>query len=245
MKDATYRHRYAQFLGRLRQARVESRLTQVDVAKKLNRPQSFVSKIESGERRRIVGRLGVRARSIAREFSRFARSTNLPSSLRTAHLSKLDLRTRQLQGHWHRRLEIEAKECEHAERRTRLAQQSIQWQNVARKEILTRATTEAIRPTLRGENRQEVHGSRSGLRKKKPGRRPKLGRPFVECAGTLWQRAILEGHGHVSIDKLRQIASSLDAGNYLPPSAYLEGKCARELKKFNSRNSNSKIGPAY
>jgi transcriptional regulator with XRE-family HTH domain len=38
-------------LGRLKQARVEAALTQVEVAKKLERPQSFVSKIESGERR--------------------------------------------------------------------------------------------------------------------------------------------------------------------------------------------------
>jgi transcriptional regulator with XRE-family HTH domain len=51
LKDASYRYRYAQFLGRLKQARVEAALTQVEVAQKLERPQSFVSKIESGERR--------------------------------------------------------------------------------------------------------------------------------------------------------------------------------------------------
>jgi transcriptional regulator with XRE-family HTH domain len=51
LKDASYRQHYAQFLGRLKQARVEAALTQVEVAKKLERPQSFVSKIESGERR--------------------------------------------------------------------------------------------------------------------------------------------------------------------------------------------------
>jgi transcriptional regulator with XRE-family HTH domain len=51
LKDTSYRHRYALFLGRLKQARVEAALTQVEVAKKLERPQSFVSKIESGERR--------------------------------------------------------------------------------------------------------------------------------------------------------------------------------------------------
>jgi transcriptional regulator with XRE-family HTH domain len=51
LKDASYRHRYAQFLGRLKQARVDAAFTQVQVAKRLKRPQSFVSKIESGERR--------------------------------------------------------------------------------------------------------------------------------------------------------------------------------------------------
>jgi len=42
---------YRKFLERLKTARVEAGLTQVDVARRLRRPQSFVSKIESGERR--------------------------------------------------------------------------------------------------------------------------------------------------------------------------------------------------
>lgn len=42
---------YQDFLKRLKQARVEAKLTQIGVAKKLRKPQSFVSKIESGERR--------------------------------------------------------------------------------------------------------------------------------------------------------------------------------------------------
>jgi hypothetical protein len=67
----------------------------------------------------IVRMLGRRANSIANWFSRFVRQTNLPFSLRTAHLKSLDLRMQQLQGRWHRRIEIEAKECEHAERRER------------------------------------------------------------------------------------------------------------------------------
>ncbi|MGD1214860.1 MAG: helix-turn-helix transcriptional regulator [Terriglobales bacterium] len=71
MKDATYRHRYAQFLGRLRQARVEAGLTQVDVAKKLDRPQSFVSKIESGERRVDVVELSALARVYRRPLDFF------------------------------------------------------------------------------------------------------------------------------------------------------------------------------
>jgi transcriptional regulator with XRE-family HTH domain len=51
LKDANYRSRYRQFLERLKQARQEAGLTQVQVAFKLHRPQSFVSKCESGERR--------------------------------------------------------------------------------------------------------------------------------------------------------------------------------------------------
>ena len=51
MKDALYRQQYRAFLERLRHARREARLTQVDVSRSLRRPQSFVSKCESGERR--------------------------------------------------------------------------------------------------------------------------------------------------------------------------------------------------
>ncbi len=42
---------YRLFLRRLREARQAAGLTQVDVAAKLRRPQSYVSKCESGERR--------------------------------------------------------------------------------------------------------------------------------------------------------------------------------------------------
>jgi len=46
-----YSKRYRQFLDLLIQARKEADLTQVEVASRLNRPQSFVSKYENGERR--------------------------------------------------------------------------------------------------------------------------------------------------------------------------------------------------
>ncbi len=42
---------YAYFVERLRKARLETGLTQVQVAKKLRRPQSHVSNIESGQQR--------------------------------------------------------------------------------------------------------------------------------------------------------------------------------------------------
>jgi transcriptional regulator with XRE-family HTH domain len=43
--------RYRQFLRRLRQAREAAGLTQAEVARTFRRPQSFLSKCESGERR--------------------------------------------------------------------------------------------------------------------------------------------------------------------------------------------------
>lgn len=42
---------YQRFLKRLKQARLDAGLTQAQVASKLRKPQSFVSKIEAGERR--------------------------------------------------------------------------------------------------------------------------------------------------------------------------------------------------
>jgi transcriptional regulator with XRE-family HTH domain len=42
---------YQRFVARLRTARKEARLTQVQVARKLKRPQSYIAKSESGERR--------------------------------------------------------------------------------------------------------------------------------------------------------------------------------------------------
>jgi len=46
-----YSREYKAFLKRLRQARLDAGLTQTEVAVRLNRPQSYVSKCESGERR--------------------------------------------------------------------------------------------------------------------------------------------------------------------------------------------------
>jgi transcriptional regulator with XRE-family HTH domain len=43
--------RYEEFLRRLRDARRQAGLTQAEVATRLGKPQSFVSKVESGERR--------------------------------------------------------------------------------------------------------------------------------------------------------------------------------------------------
>lgn len=49
--SALHSRKYRDFLARLRAAREAAGLTQVEVAKKLKKPQSWVSKSETGERR--------------------------------------------------------------------------------------------------------------------------------------------------------------------------------------------------
>ena len=55
---------YQTFLKRLKQARERAGLTQVEAARRLGRPQSFVSKCESGERRVDI----VELRALARVY---------------------------------------------------------------------------------------------------------------------------------------------------------------------------------
>jgi len=51
MEKNLYTAKQKVFLALIRQVRLDAGLRQEDVAKKLRKPQSFVSKIESGERR--------------------------------------------------------------------------------------------------------------------------------------------------------------------------------------------------
>ena len=51
LNTPSYIERYKRFLLRLREARLKAGMTQEQVATSLGRPQSFVSKCESGERR--------------------------------------------------------------------------------------------------------------------------------------------------------------------------------------------------
>lgn len=50
MVKSIHTKEYAYFVERLRKARLEAGLTQTQVAKKLKRPQSHVSNVESGQR---------------------------------------------------------------------------------------------------------------------------------------------------------------------------------------------------
>ncbi|MDO8435081.1 MAG: helix-turn-helix transcriptional regulator [bacterium] len=51
MSKSIHTKEYAYFVERLRKARLDAGLTQVQVAKKLKRPQSHVSNVESGQQR--------------------------------------------------------------------------------------------------------------------------------------------------------------------------------------------------
>lgn len=51
MVDTIRTKEYGDFIGKLRKARLESGLRQIDVAKKLRRTQSYVSRVEVGEQR--------------------------------------------------------------------------------------------------------------------------------------------------------------------------------------------------
>ena len=63
--------RYRQFLIRLRAARREARLTQTQAADALSKPQSYLSKCESGERRVDVVELERFAKLYSKPFSYF------------------------------------------------------------------------------------------------------------------------------------------------------------------------------
>jgi DNA-binding transcriptional regulator YiaG len=63
-----YSEAYGRFLARLREARKQARLSQAEVARRLKRPQSFVSKCESGERRVDVIELRLLKRRAARSL---------------------------------------------------------------------------------------------------------------------------------------------------------------------------------
>lgn len=51
MPAFTHRREYRALIGALKEARLEAGLTQIDVAKALKATQTFVSKVERGERR--------------------------------------------------------------------------------------------------------------------------------------------------------------------------------------------------
>ena len=57
MSKSIYSQEYKEIIERLKTARIEAMLAQHEVAEKLGKPQSYISKIESGERRLDVAEM--------------------------------------------------------------------------------------------------------------------------------------------------------------------------------------------
>jgi len=71
MVKSIHTKEYAYFVERLRTARQEAGLTQVQVAKKLKRPQSHISNVESGQQRVDVVELQRFAKLYGRDITYF------------------------------------------------------------------------------------------------------------------------------------------------------------------------------
>ena len=71
MVKSIHTEQYAYFVERLRKAREEAGLTQVQVAKKLKRPQSHVSNVESGQQRVDVVELQTFAKMYGKDINYF------------------------------------------------------------------------------------------------------------------------------------------------------------------------------
>lgn len=57
MNKSVYTKDYKEIINRLKRARIDAGLSQQAVADKFNKPQSYISKIESGERRLDVAEM--------------------------------------------------------------------------------------------------------------------------------------------------------------------------------------------
>lgn len=71
MVKSIHTKEYAYFVERLRKARLEAGLTQTEVAKKLKRPQSHISNVESGQQRVDVVELQFFARIYNKDINYF------------------------------------------------------------------------------------------------------------------------------------------------------------------------------
>ena len=71
MVKSIHTKQYAYFVERLKKAREEAGLTQVQVAKKLKRPQSHVSNVESGQQRVDVVELQTFAKLYNKDITYF------------------------------------------------------------------------------------------------------------------------------------------------------------------------------
>ena len=77
MQKTTHTAAYGRLLKALKTARLEAGLKQTDVARKLRRNQSFISKIESGERRLDVIELARLCKLYRQDLIEFIRNLDL------------------------------------------------------------------------------------------------------------------------------------------------------------------------
>ena len=73
MGKSIYSKEYDYVLSQLRSARIESGLTQKEVAKRIGKPQSYVSKCESGERRLDITELNKLAKLYKKPLTYFVK----------------------------------------------------------------------------------------------------------------------------------------------------------------------------
>ena len=71
MSKSIYSKEYKKTIKKLKKARLEIGLKQEDVAEKLKKPQSYVSKIERGERRIDIAELQELAKIYKKEINFF------------------------------------------------------------------------------------------------------------------------------------------------------------------------------
>jgi DNA-binding CsgD family transcriptional regulator len=77
--------------------------------------------------RAVLDTFRSRTPAIAAEFSKSALRTNVPFTMRDAMLNRFRLDMQRMEDRWRRRLEIEAKECEDAERTKNLGNIAASW----------------------------------------------------------------------------------------------------------------------
>ena len=73
MTRSIYTNEYKNVVKKLRKARNEAGLMQVDVAEKLKKPQSYISKIERGERRVDIAELSILAKIYKKSLEYFTK----------------------------------------------------------------------------------------------------------------------------------------------------------------------------
>lgn len=73
IKKSIFTRRHLRLIIRLREARLAAGLTQVQVSRRLRRPQSWVARLESGQRRVDVIELEMLAKLYRRTLSYFLR----------------------------------------------------------------------------------------------------------------------------------------------------------------------------